>query len=122
MLNDSFDHDGYRIRIRLPGESNVNLQCSFGMDVTIKVRKCSYVAVFVFTDLMLQNLYQYAFAFSNIQGRFLIYTMSPRAAVPCSELILANGRFEHVFAVEKDKSGIDPAVLFVASYIIEQYN
>ena len=74
-----------------------------------------YVAVFVFTDLMLQNLYQYAFAFSNIQGRFLIYTMSPRAAVPCSEVILANGRFGHVFAVEEDESGIDPAVLFVAT-------
>ena len=63
---------------------------------------------------MLQNLYQYAFAFSNIQGRFLIYTMSPRAAVPCSELVLADGKFGHVFAVEEDKGGIDPAALFVA--------
>ena len=30
-------------------------------------------------NYLLQNLYQYAFAFSNIEGRFLIYMMSPRA-------------------------------------------
>ena len=57
------------------------------------------------------NLYQYAFAFSNIQGSFLIYTMSLCAAVPCSELVLGNGKFGHVFAVEEDKNEINPAVV-----------
>ena len=95
ILNDSFDCDGYRIRMRLPGETTANLQCSFGTDVTTK------------------NLYQYAFAFSNIQGSFLIYTTSPRIAVPCSELVLADGGLGHVFAVEEDENGIDPDALFV---------
>ena len=63
-------------------------------------------------NYLLQNLYQYAFAFSNIQGRFLIYMMSPRSAVPCSEMLLGDGIFGHVFAVEEHKDGIDPAVLF----------
>ena len=60
----------------------------------------------------LQNLYQYALAFSDIEGRFLIYTMSPQSAVPCSELLLVDGRFGHVFAVEEDNDGIDSAALF----------
>ena len=64
---------------------------------------------------MLQNLYQYAFAFSTIQGSFLIYTMSPRAAVPCSELVLGDGRFGHVFAIEEDENGVDPAALFIVA-------
>jgi len=38
--------------------------------------------------------------------------MSPRLAVPCSELLLGDGRFGHVFAVEEHKDGIDPATLF----------
>lgn len=75
-----------------------------GMDICVTV---------FFTILMLQNLYQYAFAFSNIQGSFLIYTMSPRTAVPCSELVLGDGRFGHVFAVEENKNGVDPATLFI---------
>jgi len=45
----------------------------------------------------------------------LIYTLSPCRAVPCSEeLLLSNGAFDAVFAVEEDnENGIDPAVLFV---------
>ena len=61
---------------------------------------------------MFQNLYQYAFAFSDLKGRFLIYTMSPRSAIPCSDLLLGDGRFGHIFAVEDDENGIDPAILF----------
>ena len=70
---------------------------------------------FLFTSLMLQNLYQYAFAFSTIQGSFLIYSKFPRTAVPCSELVLGDGRLGHVFAVEEDENGIDPAALFAVT-------
>ena len=41
--------------------------------------------------------------------------MSPRAAVPCSELVLGDGKFGHVFAIEEDKNGINPAALFIVA-------
>jgi len=109
VLNDSFNGDGYHVRVRLPGESSANLSCSFGIDVTTKVWIHVMESCY---NYLLQNLYQYAFAFSNIEGRFFIYMMSPRLAVPCSGLLLGDGRFGHVFAVEEHKDGIDPATLF----------
>ena len=70
--------------------------------------------IFFFECIYLQNLYQYAFSFSNIERKFLIYTLSPRRAVPCSEeLLLSDGAFGSAFAVEDNEDGIDPAVLFV---------
>lgn len=38
--------------------------------------------------------------------------MSPHSAIPCSESLVGDGRFGHVFAVEEDKNGINPAALF----------
>ena len=62
-------------------------------------------------------MYQYAFSFSKIKGNFLIYTLSPCRAVPCSEeLVLSDGGFGAAFAVEEDtENGIGPVVLFVDS-------
>ena len=69
----------------------------------------------LFDTLILQNLYQYAFTFSNTEGKFLIYTLSPRRAVPCcGHTLLCNGQFGATFAVEEDEdNGIDPEVLFI---------
>ena len=114
ILNDSlnFDADGYPVRIRFPGESCANLQCRFGVDVTTKV--WNYMCFSLF-DRFLQNLYQYAFAFSNTECKFLIYTLSPRKVVPCcGHTLLSNGQFGATFAVEEDENdGIDPEVLFI---------
>ena len=54
------------------------------------------------------------FAFSNSEGKFLIYTLSPRRAVPCcGHTLLSVGQFGTAFAVEEDEdNGIDPEVLF----------
>ena len=115
LLNDSlnFDADGYPVRIRFPGESSANLRCRFGTDVTTKV--CNYTCLALFDRLILQNLYQYAFAFSNTERKFLIYTLSPRRVVPCCDQTqLSNGQFGATFAVEEDEdNGIDPEVLFI---------
>ena len=47
----------------------------------------------------------------------MIYTLSPRRAVPCSEeLVLCDGGFGAAFAVEEDnENGIDPVALFINS-------
>ena len=99
ILIDSIDHNGYHVRIQLPGESSANLQCTFGMDVT--ARSGNMCNCFLFTNLMLQNLYQYAFAFSTIHGSFIIYTMSQRSSVPCTDLVLGDGSYGHAFAVKE---------------------
>ena len=47
----------------------------------------------------------------------MIYTLSPRRAVPCSEeLVLCDGGFGAAFAAEEDnENGIHPVALFVNS-------
>ena len=66
-------------------------------------------------DTILQNLYQYAFAFSSSEGKFLIYTLSPRRVVPCcGHTLLSVEQFGTTFAVEEDgDNGLDPEVLFI---------